>query len=205
MATDVNITYVNKSMDPDQPTIFVFAKNYIPNFDILVDGVAWKTMPNVGKGSSCEFVYPVIATVQAMWGGCCKTQALSADIGKRYSVEQDSTGIVLIANGNASQSTAIELSNNIKISGGVQAQLRKHNKVLVTKKVVAYGQKATFILHPKLYWGVASEIQEGQQISSAVLNADGFFEQDLEGVTSAVVTLTGNPMDGYQFVVDNNA
>lgn len=37
-STDVKVTYVNNSLNPDQPTIFVFAKNVVPTFDVLVDG-----------------------------------------------------------------------------------------------------------------------------------------------------------------------
>lgn len=37
-STDVKVTYVNNSMNPDQPTIFVFTKNLVPTFDVLVDG-----------------------------------------------------------------------------------------------------------------------------------------------------------------------
>ena len=205
MSTDVKITYVNNSMNPDEPTIFVFTKNEIPTFDVLKHGIAWRTLSNIGKGSSTCLVYPVTSYVQAMWGTCNKTVMLSADIGKRYAVEKDSTGIVLTEVGQASQATAIEVSSLVNVEGGIRAQLVKDGSVLMEKKIVAYGQKATFILHPKLYWGIASEIQEGQSISSAVLNTDQFWCQDIEGVNSAVVTLTGNPNEGYKFVVENLA
>lgn len=204
MSTDVKVTYVNNSLNPDQPTIFVFAKNLVPTFDVLVDGIAWRTMPDIGKGSSSCFVYPIITQVQAMWGDCNATRSLLADIGKRYTVLENDTGIVLKPNGNASQSTAIEVNSSVQVDGGIRAQLSKDGKVLMTKTIVAYNQKATFILHPKLYWGIASEIQEGQLISTAVLHTDNFFEQDIEGVTEATVTLTGNPKEGYQFTVQNN-
>lgn len=36
--TDVKITYVNNSLNTDNPTIFVFTKNEVPTFDVLVDG-----------------------------------------------------------------------------------------------------------------------------------------------------------------------
>jgi hypothetical protein len=204
MATDVKITYVNQSMNPDKPIIFVFTKNLVPTFNVLTDGIAWRIMPNLGRGSSSQFVFPISTTVQAMWGGSNQTQSLSADIGKRYTVEEDNTGIVLVPNGNATQTTAIEVNSEVKVEGGIQAQLCKDGKILMTKKIVGYNQQATFVLHPKLYWGIASEIQEGQNISSAVLNTDDFFEQDIEGVTRTMVTLTGNPEEGYQFIVDNN-
>ena len=203
MSTDVKITYVNNSGNTDQPTIFVFTKNLVPSFDVLKDGVAWRVMPDIGKGSSSCFVYPIVTTVQAMWGDCNKTRMLDATIGKRYTVVEDDTGIVLIPNGDASQSTAIEVNSLVQVDGGIKAQLCKDGKVMMTKQIVAYDQKATFILHPKLYWGIASEIQEGQLISSAVLNTDNFFEQDIEGVLEAVVTLNGNAKEGYQFSVEN--
>jgi hypothetical protein len=205
MSTDVKITYVNNSGNTDQPTIFVFTKNLVPTFDVLKDGVAWRVMPDIGKGSSSCFVYPIITTVQAMWGDCNKTRMLDATIGKRYTVLEDDTGIVLVPNGDASQPTAIEVNSLVQVDGGIKAQICKEGKVMMTKNIVAYDQKATFILHPKLYWGIASEIQEGQLISSAVLNTDNFFEQDIEGVLNATVTLTGNAKEGFQFYVENKA
>jgi len=203
MSTDVKITYFNNAMNPDKPTIFVFTKNQIPTFDTLKHGVAWRTLPDIGKGSSTCLVYPIETHVQAMWGTCNKTQMLSAKIGKRYVVEEDSTGIILTEAGQASQPTAIEVSSLVNVSGGIRAQIVKDGTPLMEKNIVAYGQKATFVLHPKLYWGVASEIQEGQAISSAVLNTDQFWVQDIEGVDHATVTLTGNPKSGYKFVVEN--
>jgi hypothetical protein len=203
MSTEVNINYINESGNTDNPTIFVFTKNMIPTFDVLKDGVAWRVMPEIGKGSSSTFVFPILTTVQAMWGGCNRTKTIDSDIGKRYTVEEDNTGIILTQNGEASQKTAIEVNNNVHVVGGVQAQLCKDGKIMMTKNIVAYGQKATFVLHPKLYWGIASEIQEGQNISSAVLNSDQFFEQDIEGVSSVDVVLRGNAKDGYQFYIEN--
>jgi hypothetical protein len=204
MSTDVKISYVNNSINPDEPTIFIFTKNEIPTFDVLKDGVAWRTLNDIGNGSSTCVVYPVTSYVQAMWGTCNKTQMLSATIGKRYTVEKDSTGIVITETGQASQPNAIEVSSLVNVEGGIRAQLVKDGSVLMEKKIVAYGQKTTFILHPKLYWGIASEIQEGQAIRSAGLNTENFFVQDIEGVTNATVTLTGNPNEGYKFVVENH-
>jgi len=71
----------------------------------------------------------------------------------------------------------------------------------MAKNIVAYRQKATFVLHPKLHWGLASEIQEGEDLSSAVLDSDHFFEQDLEGVSEVTVALTGNAEEGYEFKI----
>ncbi len=203
MSTEVKINYINESGNNDNPQIFVFTKNMIPTFDTLKHGVAWRVMPDIGKGSSSSFVFPIETTVQAMWGGCNKTRMIASDIGQRYTAEMDNTGIVLIPNGEANDSKAIEVNNNVHVVGGIQAQLCKDGKVMMTKNIVAHGQKATFVLHPKLYWGIASEITEGQVLSSAVLNTDHFFEQPIEGVSEVDVVLRGNAKDGYQFFIEN--
>ena len=191
-------------MNPDKPTIFLFAHNLVPKFDVLAHGIAWRVLARIGKGSSSEFIYPVSTTVRALWGDGHKTRSLEAETGKRYTVLEESGGIVLIPNGNASHAQAIEISSQVKVDGGIRAQLCKDGKVLLEKKALAYEQKATFILHPKLYWGIAAEIRAGQDIGSAILNSDHFFEQDIDGVSHAIVTLTGNTREGYRFVVENH-
>ena len=203
MATDIKITYTNKSMNKDLPTVFIFTKNETPTFDALKDGVAWKTIPSIGRGSSSSFTFPVVTEVGATWeDGKNKTRILSSEIGKRYTVSKNDTGIVLAGNGNASDTKSIDVNNNANIQGGVAASLYKDGKLMMTKNIVGYGQKATFVLKPKLYWGIASEIEESALLNSAVLNTDHFFEQDLEGVSEVEISLNGNAEDGYSFKID---
>ena len=204
MSSNVNIKYVNHSMNLDQPSVFVFTKNEIPSFDALREGVAWRVINKVGRGSSCNFTFPISTEISASWNdGCCRTAMLPAVIGSRFCVAKDSTGIVLRSDGNASSTTSIDVCSDIQTPGGVSVSLYKDGRVVMTKQVVSYNQKATFVLHPKLYWGLASEIQEGDQLSSAVLNSDSFFEQDLEGVSEVTVGLYGNAEDGYSFKIDD--
>jgi len=204
MSTDIEITYVNKSMNNDLPTVFVFTKNETPTFDALKEGVAWRVIPDIGRSSSSSFVFPIVTEVGATWqGGQNKTQVLSSTIGKRYTVSKDATGVVLAANGSASDTKSIDISNDVNVQNGISAQLYKDGKLMMEKKIVGNGQKATFVLKPKLYWGIASEIQESQLLNSAVLNTDNFFEQDLEGVTKAIISLNGNAKDGYSFKIES--
>ena len=203
MGTDVKITYVNKTCNKDKPTIFVFSENNIPTFETVKHGVAWKALANIGKLSSSCFVYTQDTYVQAMWGTCNKTGVLKAAMGTRFTIEEDDTGIVLTHTGKALQPNAIELVNKVNIRGGISAQILKDGSPLMVKNVVAYGQKATFILHPKLFWGIASEISPGQGISTAVLNSDNFWVHDIEGVEESIVTLTGNAKEGYTFSAKN--
>lgn len=204
MSNNIRINYVNRSMNRDMPKIFLFLKNEIPTFDALKDGVAWKVIENVGRGSSCRINFPITTAVAASWDDhTCRTEELPSSIGSRYIVSEDATGIVLKEDGNAGNTRSIDVANNVHVEDGISVDLYKDGRLMMSKKTVAYGQKATFVLHPKLYWGLASEIQEGKQISSAVLNSDSFFEQDLEGVSEVTIALYGNAEDGYQFKIEN--
>ncbi len=201
---DVKITYVNHSGNKDNPTVFLFTKNEVPTFDVLKDGVAWRTFSRIGRGSSATAVFPIHTEVSASWdGGACKTAQLTANIGSSYTVAKDDTGIVLAKSGNAGNTRSIDVINNTQVDSGISVDLYKDGHIMMTKQIVAYGQKATFVLHPKLYWGLASEIQEGDQLSSAVLNSTSFYELDLEGLTEVTVGLYGNAQDGYDFRVDS--
>lgn len=46
MKKDIKINYINKSINNDLPSIFQFTKNYIPCFDHLKEGVAWRPAIN---------------------------------------------------------------------------------------------------------------------------------------------------------------
>lgn len=203
MSSNIEITYINKSMNKDLPKIFVFTKNETPTFDALKDGVAWRVIPNIGRESSSSFVFPIETKIGATWmSGQNKTKVLNSVIGKRYTVSKDDAGIVLAENGNASDTKSIDVNNDINVPNGISAQLYKDGKLMMEKKIVGFGQKATFVLKPKLYWGVASEIEESQLLNSAVLNTDHFFEQNLEGVSKVTVSLNGNAEDGYSFKIE---
>ncbi len=197
------ITFVNNSDDP-APTVFVFAVNAIPGFDALRDAIVWRVMPDIGRGSSHVFTVLPMCTVQATWGGGNKTMPLAAEVGVRYAVVEDDTGIVLIADGNASQPNAIDVVSQVQVAGGLNVHLLNDSMLFLQERVTAYGQKATFVLESTLYWGIASDIQEGQILESAVSDTADFFEQDLDGVFGATVTLTGDAQSGYQFEVTND-
>lgn len=204
MSSNVKITYINKSMNKDLPKIFIFTKNEVPTFDALKDGVAWKVIENVGRESNCDFVFPIETEVAAAWaGGSCRTKTLPSNIGSAYIVNQDDTGIVLSNNGSAGDTKSIDVMNDVHVENGVSVQFFKDHKLMMTKNIVGYGQKATFVLHPKLYWGVASEIQEGQLLSSAVLNSTEFQEINIENVSQMTVSLNGNAKEGYEFKIES--
>lgn len=203
MSSNIKITYTNKSMNVDLPKIFIFTQNQIASFDVLKESVAWKVIEKIGRESSCEFEFPIETEVCAAWNnGACKTKKLPVNIGENYVVKENATGIIIEKDGNAANTRSIDVGNEIHVRNGIAVQLYKDGRLLVAKNIVGYGQKSTFVLHPKLYWGLASEIEEGQDLSSAVLNSHIFYELNLEGASEIKVALYGNAEDGYQFKVD---
>lgn len=152
MSSNVRIKYVNHSMNLDQPSVFIFTKNEIPTFDVLRDGVAWRVIEDVGRGSSCTLNYPIETAVSASWNGhSCQTAMLDSTIGKRYCVVEDETGITIAESGNAGNTRSIDVASQIHVINGISVDLYKDGKLMMRKKTVAYDQKATFVLHPKLY------------------------------------------------------
>ncbi len=204
VAAPIFITFVNDSDNPTLPALFVFARNEASTSDELTSEIAWRVMPSLGKGASTTFLYLLAGTVRAMWGDCNETPSLPANVGSRYAVEEDATGIVIVPSGSASQPDAIEVTSVVQVDSGINAQLFRDDKLFVQKQIVAYGQKATFIVEPKLYWGIASEIEEGQLLATADLLTDTFFELDLQGVSQAIVTLSGDSQTGFQFTVESD-
>lgn len=203
MSSNIKITYTNRAINLNSPKIFIFAKNEIASFDVLKEGYAWKVIEKIGCESSCEFEYPIATEVCAAWNnGECKTKKMTANIGEKYVVKEDNTGIIIDRDDNATNSKSIDVCNKIHVKNGVSVQLYKTGRLLVTKKVVGFDQKATFILKPKLYWGIASEIKEGQALSSAIINSHNFYELNLEGVSEIKLGLYCNPEYGYHFKIE---
>lgn len=191
-------------MNEDMPKIFIFTQNMLPSFNAIKDGVAWKVISDIGKNSQSTFYYPYKTSIRATWeNGENHTNQLKCRKGKRYTVQKNFTGIMLVEDGNATNPMDIELMNDIQVKKGVSAELLKGDHVIVKKNIVAYEQKATFQLAPKIYWGIASEIHISDSISSAVLDSDRFFEQDLANVSAATVSLNGNAEKGYYFEIEH--
>ncbi|MBW8186320.1 hypothetical protein [Shewanella nanhaiensis] len=200
MAT--NIKFINNSTNKNLFSIIITAKNNISTFDMVTDGIAWRVLKNIGRGSQSSFKYNSNYSIRAGWdNGENVTSLLKAQTGKKYQVTNNNTGIILQNIGNTNSTEEIELINNIKVDDGVLAQIFNDNKIIMGKKSVGYGQSAVFKPSNKLYWGIASEIDEGKGLSSksAVLNSNSFFELDLDGISDALVSLNGNAKDGFFF------
>ncbi|WP_243643614.1 hypothetical protein [Tenacibaculum sp. M341] len=198
------ICYINKSANKDLPEVFIFAKNSIPNFDLFKDGIAWKVLKNIGRGSRSTFYYDTSQyAVQASWENTVNSTAqVPAKLGCNYQVALDTTGIVLKSNGEASDTNTIEITNNIEVTNGISAQFCNNGKVLLQKDEIGYDQVAIFKPSQTIYFGLASEIIEGNGLDSGIINSTNFFELNLTGLTNVVISLNGKPKTGYYFQLE---
>ncbi|WBX77721.1 hypothetical protein PG911_05530 [Tenacibaculum ovolyticum] len=198
------ITYVNKSANKNLPQVFVFAQNETPNFNSLKEGVAWEVIKDIGRGSRSNFYYSNDEHyVQATWDDNENSTAqIIAQVGSKYHIVRDTTGIVLKSNGEASDTDSIEIVNDIEVVNGVTAQYCKNGLVMLEKNQVGYHQSAIFIPSNKIFFGLASEISEGDSLQSAILNTENFFELDLNGLSNVTISLNGNAQIGYQFQIE---
>ncbi|WP_420551196.1 hypothetical protein [Tenacibaculum aiptasiae] len=198
------ICYINKSANKDLPKVFVFAQNATPNFNYIEEGIAWKVIKNIGRGSRSTFYYSNEYAVQASWENDTNSTALvAAQTGCKYQIVKDTTGIILKLNGDASDAKTIEIENNIETTNGITAQFCNNGNTLLQKKQVGYNQIAIFKPSRTIYFGLASEVTEGNGLQSAVINSSKFFELDLTGLSNVIVSLNGNPKSGYYFQLEN--
>jgi len=210
MISDVTITYVNRTRHPGKYGVVVFAKNIAAGLGQMSGSLAWRVLENIGYLSSSGFIFPGQNTVRAVWGDGHYSRSIGCVAGDGLDVVEDQTGIVIKPGAPALKKDAVEVRSNIKIEGGFQAQFCKDGLPILEKQV-AFGQKATFQLHPrpylqpKLYWGLTEGVRVGQAIEGAIFLDDNLFELDIDAVTRVTVALTGYPGSGYFFRVEDIA
>ncbi|MFB8787305.1 MAG: hypothetical protein U7123_00240 [Potamolinea sp.] len=201
MATDIQILYVNKSNDQDNPSILVFQKPTESNF--AAESTAWQVIDSIGYNCWHKFTYTLDTEVQVLWdNGNSGTFPIATKNGKNYSLKQSNGGFTLEESGNSGASDEFDVTNKVSVKDGVCVVASKDGKAILKKQAIAKNQKAEFVFHPKLYFGLSSEYQVGDIVDSAVMS-DDFKDISLEGLQSLTVTLTGNATNGYAFEVSD--
>ncbi len=199
MATDIKILYVNKSDDRDNPNVLVFMKPTDSDFSAY--STAWQVIKNIGYNSWHKFTYTIDTSVVATWdNGKSGTFPLETSIGKSYALKNTSGGFSLVANGDSSEENEFDVINKVITPEGISVVAFKDGSPIATKNQVARNQKAEFVLHPRLYFGVTSEYEVGDIIDSAVMSEE-FTEISLEGLSNVMVEMRGNAANGYTFNV----
>lgn len=199
MATDIDILYINKSNDQDDPTILVFMKPTDSNFS--AESTAWQVIKNIGYNSWHRFTYTLDTEVQVVWdNGKSGTLPLKTSNSKNYALKNTAGGFSLEESGSSNASNEFDVINKVSTPGGMSVVALKDGKPIAIKHEVAKNQKAEFVFHPKLYFGVCSEFEEGDIVSSAVMSEE-FKEIALEGLSSIIITMKGDAANGYTFEV----
>lgn len=202
--SDIRLQVINQSNDANDSEVLIFQKNVAPGFSELA--VAWLVIQNLGQGDRHPFTYSTELAVDAndSWGNY--TPQFPVAPGQAYQMVYTSSGDQLVPyTPGAAVPTDIDVLNNLQ-KGAIGANLYRTGKLLATKTGVAPGQKATFVFKPTIFIGVASQVQEGQIVDSAVLSSINT-EISLLGLKSADIIMTGGGPGAdstpFQFTLSN--
>ena len=133
------------------------------------------------------------------------TPQVLANKGEQFHVEKQSSGSVLKIKGQAASPNGIELANNLQ-QGSINANIYKNGKLLLSKTNITPEQKVVFEFKPTIWIGVASQVNEGELVSSAAVSSLNT-EISLVGITSADIVMTGggtgSNATAFQFSLEN--
>lgn len=199
----IQLRLINRSNDVNNSEILIFQKNVASSVDELA--VAWTVIENLGQGWTHSFTYSLEVTIGASdsYGNDSPQQA--APPGELWHVVQGTSGARLEPAGAASSPTEIGLRNDLS-SGAINANIYRDGRLTASRTSIAPGQKAVFEFKPAIFIGIASQVEQGQIVDSAILS-DINTEISLLGITSADIIMTGGgagrTAEPFQFSLEN--
>lgn len=184
---DIKLNFINDSNDVNNSEVVIFAKNTATDFDETA--IAWLVIRNCGHGDNHPFTYPMGFQVGASdsWGNY--TPLLVANNGQQFSMVLSPSGDVLQYSGPAASASEIEVRNGLQ-KGAINAGIYKSGKLYAWVTGIAPQQKAVFAFKPTLWIGVASQVEEGETMNSAIVSSIDT-ELSLLGIASADIVMTG--------------
>ena len=187
MASDIKLTFINRSNDQNNSEIVIFQKNVATDLDELT--IAWQVIQNCGQGDNHPFVYPMEVDVGASDSYGNFTPQLPAQNGQMFEMRNASSGDMLAYAGSGNSPKGVQVLNGLS-KGAINADIYKSGKLLAQKTSLAPQQQAIFEFNPTLWIGAASQVEEGAVIDSAIISAVNT-EVSLLGVASADLVMTG--------------
>ena len=184
---DIKLNLINHSNDKNNSEIVIFQKNEATSNEEIA--VAWKVIKYLAQGWNHPFTYPITMFVGASdsWGNSSPQKEIVN--GQQFSVVEDASGDILKYTGQASSPDEVEILNALQ-RGAINADIYKDGSLLATKTSISPGQKAVFQFNPTIWIGVASQIDEGAVMNSAILSEINT-EISLLGLKSADIVMTG--------------
>jgi hypothetical protein len=184
---DIKLNLINHSNDKNNSEVVVFQKNEVPNYEEIA--VAWTVIKDCGPGWNHPFTYPMNMFVGASdsWGN--HSPQMDVAYGQQFSVVEDASGDILKHTGQASSPEEVDVLNALE-QGSINANIYKDGRLLATKTGISPSQKAVFQFKPVIWVGVASQIEEGSVMNSAIVSQINT-EISLFGIKSADIVMTG--------------
>ncbi len=184
---DIKLNFINDSNDVNNSDVVIFAKNVAT--EAQETAVAWLVIRNCGQGDNHPFVYPMTSQVGASdsWGNY--SPLLNASNGQEFAMVRSTSGDVLQYYGPASSMTQIQVLNALA-TGAINAGIYKSDKLYAQATNIAPQQKAAFQFTPTIWIGVASQVEQGEVMNSAIVSSINT-ELSLYGIASADIVMTG--------------
>lgn len=184
---DIRLNFINNSNDQNNSEVVIFQKNVATDFDELA--IAWQVIKYCAQGDNHPFTYPFATTVGASDSYGNFTPQLNALPGQMFQMALTSSGDRLVQGGQGTSAKEIQVLNALP-KGAINASIYRGGKLAATKTSVAPQQKAVFEFKPTIWIGVASQVEEGQVMNSAIVSSINT-ELSLLGVASADIVMTG--------------
>lgn len=192
--SDITIKYINNvSDDPGKPCVVVFTN--ITN-SARPWAIAWQVIENINQRDWYTFNYTLGTSIQVTWDNGKSGTPIIKLPNSSFSFEDTGKGLSLVENDLIGTNNQFSVTNKATISGGITVTVFKDNNPIAVRHNVAKGQRANFLLQPKLYWAIVSDIDVGEII---YLEDISYTEISLEGLKSLTMKLTGSLQEGYTF------
>ncbi|HTF04963.1 MAG TPA: hypothetical protein VK826_13140 [Bacteroidia bacterium] len=203
MSQGVKLNFINQSNDVNNSEVVIFQKNVVPGYEEIA--VAWTVIQNCGQGDNHPFDYPFQSYVTAADSYGNYEPLLLANPGDAFQMVLNNSGDRLEAAGSANSAQEIDVKNNLA-QGSISAWIYKAGKPLAVKTNIVPGQMAAFNFKPTIFIGVASQVEEGEVMNSAIISQINT-EISLLGIASADIIMTGGGAGTgsvpFQFTLQN--
>lgn len=184
----IKLNFINRSNDTNNSNIVIFQQNAASDFNETA--VAWIVIENCGRLDNHSFTYPMNFGISAGDSYGNFTPQLNADHGQAFDMLKSTSGNILqMSSTPATNPKEVEIRNNLPI-GAIDANCYRDGKLCAVTTGLAPGQKAVFEFQPKIFIGVASQIEQGEVMNSAIMSQINS-EINLFGITSADIVMTG--------------
>jgi hypothetical protein len=199
---DISITFKNNSNDLNNAKIVIFQKNVALPANATV---AWRVIQHCDPGESHAFTFPAEMSVRATDGYGNLSADLPARPGHVFAVSREADGDTLRPAGIGDTDDKVQVSNQL-LSEHVDVHIYRGGKLLATHASLPPDGTAAFQFMPELWIGVATQVEEGQVMTEAML-AQMTANVSLNGLASADLAMSGAGLGAaskpYAFTLEN--